>query len=496
MKINRLLVLFLLVLLGLFLRLRWCPNFVTFGYEQARDAFAATKIFTEKDFTLLGPTTEVEGLFHGPIYYYLIGSVYHIFGPNPTSVIYLHLLFNLATIPIIWWVGKELFDWKVGAIAAFVFTISFEVISYSLWLSNPSPALPFIILAYYFFYRAFGGKQQYLPLASLMLAISVSFDMIIIVHLLGAIALYFIYNKKKIPFKALALSLASFLLPLINYPIFEIRNKFLMTKNFLRLFVSQNPQLKSVFDYLTVYFNGLSREFSNILFPIHGFFAGLLMLGLFFYLYQKIKSTPPAKSPWALILVMLLTNLPTFLIIAAVTNSEFSYFGVNAAAALLFAVFIKELIAKRKNAFATILLFLTLVGNLVAWQNYLPEAQRKLFDSQRGVILKDNLEAIDYTYQQAKGDDFFVDTVTVPLFTNTLWDYLYQWYGKEKYGYLPKEKPDTKIQYLLIEPGWGQTYEYFTLTARENLNKTTTISKTEKFGQITVERRLLDDTHK
>jgi len=52
-------------------------------------------------------------------------------------------------------------------------------------------------------------------------------------------------------------------------------------------------------------------------------------------------------------------------------------------------------------------------------------------------ILKSQLAVIDYTYQQAKGEDFAINAVTYPLYYNTYWSYHYPWYGKKTYGYLP-----------------------------------------------------------
>lgn len=491
-----LLLLLLFTLIGLFLRLKYWPNYLTFGFEQARDAQISSSIFSQKKPTLLGPTTEIEGVFHGPIYYYAIGLIYFLFGKNPSWVALWHILMNLICIPIIFWVGRKIFNWRVGLIAAGVFTISYEVISYSLWLSNPSPALPFIILTYFFFYRAFKENLKFLPLASLLLAISISFDLIIVVNLFGAIALGLIYNKKMINLKTYFLSFLAFAIPLINYPLFETRHGFLMTRKLLSVLGSQDNEFKNVFQYLFTFSGGLAKEFANVFFPIHGFFAGLLMIALLVFLWKNLHQKKLSSNPYGLILVWLLANFPTFLISAAVTNSEFSYFGVNAASSLLFAGFLDNLISKKRFFYVILISLLVILGSFRAWQKYLPDPQRRLFDSQRGVILKDTLATIDYTYSQSNKKPFFVDTVTVPLYISPLWDYLYSWYGQEKYGYPPSKETKISDQFLIIEPGWGDTYKIFRQRAIDNLNKTTTINEEKKFGMITVEKRSLSNEKK
>jgi len=490
-KMFVLLLLSLLILIGLFLRLKYWPDFLTFGYEQARDAQLSTIIYSQKKLTLLGPTTEIEGVFHGPIYYYLIGLIYFLFGKNPSWVALWHILMNLACIPIVFWVGKKMFSQRVGLIAAAVFTISYEVISYSLWLSNPSPGLPFIILTYFFFYRAFKENLKFLPLASFLLAISISFDLIIVVNLFGAIALGLIYNKKRINLKTGVASFLAFVIPLINYPLFEIRHGFLMTRKLLSVLGSQDNEFKNVFQYFFTFSEGLAKEFANVFFPIHGFFAGLLMITLFIFLWKNLRQKKLFSNPYGFILVWLLVNFTTFLISAAVTNSEFSYFGVNAASSLLLAAFLDNLIVKKRFFWVILISSLVVLGSLRAWQKFLPNPQRRLFDSQRGVILKDTLATIDYTYSQSNKKPFFVDTVTVPLFISPLWDYLYSWYGQGKYGHLPSKEINSSNQFLIIEPGSGDTYKIFRQKAAENMDKTTTIDEEQKFGMVTVQKRSL-----
>lgn len=488
------LVVLLLILIGFLLRLKWLPDYLTFGFEQARDAVASKNIFLQKKLTLIGPTTEIEGIFHGPIYYYLIGIVYYFLGNNPAWVALLHVLINLSCIPIIFYIGKNLFNARVGLLAALIFTISFEVISYSLWLSNPSPSLPLIILSYYLFYQALKKDEKFLPGAIFLLSLSVSFDLIVVMTIFAFSAIYFVYRQKPFSLKIIFSSFLAFIIPLVNYPLFEIRHNFLMTRKFFQVFASQDSQFKNIFEYFSIFVKGLSKEFADVLFPVHGFFAGVLMLSIFFFLWQKVRQDRPAKNPWTFLLIWLFSSFPIFLIIAAVSNSEFSFFGVDAAIALLTGALIDELLLKKRYLIGSLIIFALLLGNLRAWYSYYPDPLRKLFDSQRGVILKDCLSAIDYTYEKAQGQPFFLDTVTVPLYVSPLWDFLYQWYGESKYSYLPSKDNQLTTQFLIIEPGWGQTYEIFKQKAIAELDKTTNLEEEKIFNLIRVEKRLKANT--
>jgi hypothetical protein len=72
--------------------------------------------------------------------------------------------------------------------------------------------------------------------------------------------------------------------------------------------------------------------------------------------------------------------------------------------------------------------------------------------------IKGKLEAIDYIYNDAKGERFGLYVFTPPVYTYA-YDYLFWWYGGKKYNYVPpQEKKD--IFYLLMEPDPSKPYSY------------------------------------
>jgi hypothetical protein len=57
----------LIISLALFLRLNNLGR-ISFSYDQARDAFFAQDILNG-DLKIVGPPTDIQGVFHGPLYY-------------------------------------------------------------------------------------------------------------------------------------------------------------------------------------------------------------------------------------------------------------------------------------------------------------------------------------------------------------------------------------------------------------------------------------------
>ena len=107
-------------------------NPLFFGHEQGRDAYVARGIYTLKDFTLIGPTTEIQGLFTPPWYYYLLAIPYGISKGNPIMAAYIQTIIVSTTAYIIYLLFRKLTnDTSWSYVAAIFSAFSFEFISYS-----------------------------------------------------------------------------------------------------------------------------------------------------------------------------------------------------------------------------------------------------------------------------------------------------------------------------------------------------------------------------
>ena len=93
--------------------------------------------------------------------------------------------------------------------------------------------------------------------------------------------------------------------------------------------------------------------------------------------------------------------------------------------------------------------------------------------------IKGKLEALDYIYKDARGEQFGVLVFTPPVYTYD-YDYLFWWYGTKKYSYVPyNEKRGTF--YLLIDPDNQKPWSYKgwqeTVIKTGKVIKTTTLPK-------------------
>ncbi len=477
------------VLLGLALRLwRW-PDYLVFDYEKARDALVSLAIYQEKKLTLIGPTTEVEGIFQGPLYYYLVGFFYWVLGGDPRGSSIISFLFNLACIPTLYLIAKGLFNKTVGFLAAFLSAVSFEAVSYAFWLSNPGLSVPFLFLMFYFLYRfARRGEGKFLAASLFCLGMSIQFQILNLVFL-PALFLLLLFTRQKFFWKNILCGLVAFILPLCSFIFFDLRHQFLMTKSFWEKMVLVHWQKGGdgfIFSFKT-YPGRLASEMANIFWPTHHF-VGLVILILILgtILWQMWRTR---KFVWLFLLIWLFSTFPVFLFDSRMSQSHAAFIGVSGAAILTLAYLLEKLFARIK-LLAFFCCLAMLVSNFYAVSCYLPNPQKRLFDFFQGLYLKTNLELIDYTYQEAGGTNFKVDTVTAPLFISPLWDYLYSWRGKTKYGYLPDREKETKLGFLIIEPQLGSA-EVYKKMAIDKADRGGMMVDARYFGQVVVQKRIL-----
>ncbi len=146
-------VIILILAIASFYRLYHIMDYMTFLGDEGRDVLIVYRIL-HGNLTLLGPTASVGGFFLGPIYYYFMAPFLWLFNYNPVGPAIMVALFGIATVWLIYKVGKEFFGSSVGLIAAGLYAISPLVVNYSRSSWNPNPMPFFSLLTLYLIYKA------------------------------------------------------------------------------------------------------------------------------------------------------------------------------------------------------------------------------------------------------------------------------------------------------------------------------------------------------
>lgn len=163
----------LILLFGGFLRLWRISEYLTFLGDEGRDALVVWKIATLKHLTLIGPPTSIGSMYLGPIYYYMMAPFLWLARFDPVGPAIMVALFAIATIYLVYLVGKEFFNSWTGLIAALFYAVSPVVIFHSRSSWNPN-IMPFFALLFIYSLFKLVRKQDYrfLLVASFSLAVA------------------------------------------------------------------------------------------------------------------------------------------------------------------------------------------------------------------------------------------------------------------------------------------------------------------------------------
>ncbi len=229
-------IIFIIFILGFIVRvLSVLPANTIIGFDQARDLFAATTIFRDRNMAFIGPIAgNNPNLHHGVLFwYYLIIPLVAARG-NPIGAVIWNSFFNALTIIILYLLGKDLFkSKKVGIIAAIVTAVSFYFVQFSGWLSNPTGTFFTVPLVFYGLWKYKKGKNWGLPLSFLFLGITIQFELFFIYLIPGGVLAWIILRPKWPTLKLALLSIFLFCVAVSSMIATEIKFHFAGIKSIL-----------------------------------------------------------------------------------------------------------------------------------------------------------------------------------------------------------------------------------------------------------------------
>ena len=487
--------------LALLIRFLYFPNNINFAYDQARDSFAALDIL-RGDLKVLGPPTTAGGnIFHGALFYYILAPIYFLFNHNPEVAAALFRILNAIGVILVFYIGAAIFNKEVGLLAAFLYAISFEQSQYALFFGHPALGV-FSVLIFYLGLTLwiFKNKPWGFIIALGGLGLSIQFEDANILLILNLVLVLLIWYRKikLLNFKIILFSLLTLGVILSTFILSEVKYNFRMTGSLFG--VASNLNRSANFD-IEQKFNVLIRLvhdnfLANINLSIIGIIS-LTILSLIFLCKSNYRQRIIFLTIW-----FLGGMIPHLL------NNSFTYYYSPAATVslLIFVSFLIYWLYTKQKVVSTLLLGTLVFSNiwLITNNNYKgPGADIVI---QPGMLTSHQRQVIDYIYNESNGEDFSANALTVPLNIKTTWDYLFNWYGRDRYGYTPVwggEAADGFAGYLqvetdrsklpdrrftIIEPTIGiaekQVEDFFRIE-----NYFTKIIEEKRFGTITVQER-------
>jgi len=472
--------LFIILFFSAFFRLFRLDQLLGFWYDQGRDALVIWDLIHYRKFFLIGPVTGIEGIFLGPFYYYLIAPFYWIGKGSPvTAASFLSLLTVLA-IFLIYLLGKQIYNRKVGLMAAFLYGFSYQQVVFARWLANPNPLPLFTLLTIICLYKFLEiHNTKYLILSTFLIGLCLQLEAASAIFFLPSTLIILFWQRKHLKVKWLFLSFLAFFVTLIPQIYFDFRHegvlrnafkKFLLEEKSFRLSFLQTVHLRLLTYYDVFVGKLLTSGGGSKLFVL-----ALFSATLFFFSKKLFNQGGKMLAIW------LFVPLLGYFFYQGNHGYVWDYYftGVVPAFFILFSagicyLFEKNLIGKVLVSFFMILF---LSSNLKSTVNYLKTGI--------GITLGAQKKAIDWIYQKAQDQPFNADFYVPPQIYYS-YSYLMKWYGKQKYGREPATKQVSEL-YTLYEPD-GEHPQFL----KAWLERQDTIGKIQEeysWGDITVQKR-------
>lgn len=433
-----------------------------FAFDQSRDLLWVKDQIELMRPLLIGPWASLEGVFFGPLWFWLLVIPYVVSGGSPIAT----TLFNGIIIYMTAFVALLVF-WKTNRILA---TSVFLLILLSPGLrllasyAFSQHLLPLLTLMLIYCYVGLlqGKSMRYLYGAFFILSLFFHAEPPTGVASLLSLPVIMLFSPLKQSLRSprvLGIAAFVFLIPFTPLVLFDIRHDFIQIKALLSYIQGANESLGATLPFSTRIIDRITKFFDNFrltFFYTPTFFAyiPLLLLGFVHRVWNK-------NSYMKKVLIATGLYLLTFFISFIIYGPELKGFYLDGIF-IVFIVIASSVIALfwTRSLFAKTIITSFILFLLIQQTHYtvslLSGVERKKA-YQSGSLFTNQREIVDWIYTKANKKGFYAYTYSAALFDYP-YQYLFMWYGAKAHYYLPLEfsylpnKPEYvphKTEYLL-----------------------------------------------
>lgn len=483
------LILLLTVLVGLIVNL--LPVFLgifPITYDQGRDFLWVKNQIDFRRPSLIGPAGSLQGVFFGPLWFWLLTLPYLISHGSPLVMTLFNALIVYSSLVLAAFIFKK-FDQKISYFIIFLGFISPGIhgLANHAFSQHLLPLLT-VLLIFSLTQILFCFSRWHFILACFWISLMFHAEPPISIFSIPALLIVSFLagrQQKKINYKTIFLGIIVFIIPFLPLIIFDIRHDFLQLKSVLSFLNGNTRGLQEIaplsfWQRLLDRPNRLFFSFKETVFKTANIFVLLVLITL-------IKLVKDAQlSPF--IMKFLQASLIYFMSVSAIFifyPHEFKLFYLGGLQ-LLYLIWMAiglSLLWQKVNHKKYVIIFLSLVFlvnlNLLSFIS----SPSKSFAKQRelGSLYINQAQVIDWIYRDAAGKGF-----KTYIFVPTIYDYNYQymffWYGLSRYGYLPQE-----FSY------WPSVPEYVSRKTEQLQRLSDKIKPAEDYLYLIVTRGSLDE---
>lgn len=280
--------LILILLTGFILRIYHGVELMGFGHDSDVISWVIKDILINHHPRLIGQETSFQGVYIGPLFYYLLAPFYFIFNMNPEAGVYLSALLGVFNIFSFYYIFSKIFNKRLGILAAFFYSISHFTLMNDRGIV---PTMTMIVWTVWYFYahELILKKNQTKAYILLGLLIGLIWHInLALVLLLPSFILTVTFSKNKPNLKSFICGICVLMLSLSPLILFELRNNFPQTKSLINFTnASNSPQI-----LISLYAQNISSLVINLKnLNIYLIPASLLIILFYLLKHKLIKSS-------------------------------------------------------------------------------------------------------------------------------------------------------------------------------------------------------------
>lgn len=444
-----------LIILGFTYRLLLTSdgNFI-FNMDNARDFVDVREMVILQKIRLIGPTSAIEGVYNGPGWYYLLAIPFILSGGHP--------YYSILMMITLWAIGgyfllKLISRWGVIAVisAGVLWIFSNYMTLATAYSFNPHSVTLLAPLFIFLLEKYLKTAKTFFAIATWFLAgLFFNFEMNFGIFLPIIVIVSLVISKKTnfLRRKHFWAGLAIYLLTLFPQIIFDVRHQFIMTNSMINYLFGGGmgfsfEPVRRVLETWQNFYNSFVPTFLNQKYLVWIILPSLVLV----LAKKKITEDLLLKISLSFILVPFAGY-----VLLPVTVNSWHLGGVMAISILLTGFIVGKLWRAdfKKKIIALVIVLLIFLGSLSNLMDFFKNKDKPSHDPS---VFKNEIAAIDFVYQYADGDNFKVYTY-LPSVIDYPYQYLFWWYGKKEYGYVPLDyaySPD-KPAYISNKEKFGE----------------------------------------
>lgn len=415
---------FSILLIAFIVRVYRIDQLLGFYYDQGRDAQVIWDLIHKGKLFLIGPTTGIAGIFRGPWYYWLITPAYFVGSGNP---VYPSVFLSVLTVIAIIYIYKVavLIGGKAsGLISLIVSSISFYLVLASRWLSNPTPMFLVSILLIYSLVKILDGKKNYWLATAFLSGMAMQFGSATEIFYFPVIFLFWLINKDKRPnLKLFIASIFLFTISFLPQVLFDIKHDGILRNNIYEFVFTKDSFKSSFWEMVKIRFPFYFDVFMSKIFQNQSLQKMFAVLFVILLIIQRKVIFYNKYFKW--VFLFFIAPIIGMLFFQGNYGNVYDYYftGYYFIFVLLFSIVLgvywKSKIGK---IIALIFIVLFIKENLISVRNYIISG----VDGPTTIALGNEIQAVDWVYNDAKDSKFNVDVYVPPVIPHS-YNYLLTW---------------------------------------------------------------------